>query len=129
MPDATSALSSAVSSPILIVEDDPALRKAMLLMLRLNGHTAVVSAATLAEALQSVDSAAPSHVIVDFNLPDGFGTDLLRHIRAHGMETHVLMITGSADLTIADQAHDLGVDVFLTKPPDWDKITDWLAQS
>ena len=115
--------------PILIVEDDPALRKAMLLMLRLNGHTTVVSAATLAEALQSVDTAAPSHVIVDFNLPDGLGTELLRHIRARGMDTHVLMITGSADFTIADRAHQLGVDLFLTKPPDWDRVTDWLAQS
>ncbi|MDB5326302.1 MAG: sigma-54-dependent Fis family transcriptional regulator [Phycisphaerales bacterium] len=110
---------------VLIVEDDPAIRAGLKLLLLRHGRAEVLTAATLAEARQCLTTAAPSHAIIDLNLPDGLGTDLLREMRTQGLPTRVMLLTASADPSLPERAKQLGAEGVLRKPPDWQQLAVW----
>ncbi len=64
-------------------------------------------------AVQSYDA-----LVLDINLPDGTGTDLLRGLRANGDRTPVLMLTALLSVDDRVGALDLGADDYLVKPFD-----------
>ena len=101
------------------------IRNGLLALLRNNGHR-VTAAATVAEALLALDGATPTHVLLDLNLPDGLGTDVLRHIRQRALPVRVALVTGGSDMAVVDQARALIVEAVFIKPPDWDKLLDWV---
>lgn len=78
-------------SRVLIVEDDPQLRKIVVANLVARGHV-VREATDVAQALAALDLEAPDLLILDVNLPDRTGWDVLReaHLPA---EVRVLMLT------------------------------------
>jgi DNA-binding response OmpR family regulator len=113
---------------VLVVEDDDVVRGGLIALLGMNGHYAT-PAASVAEAESSLDAATPTHVLLDLNLPDGLGTAVLRRVRARGLSVCVAVVTGSGDETLIDEARDLGADAVFRKPPDWDKLMEWVAQA
>jgi sigma-B regulation protein RsbU (phosphoserine phosphatase) len=78
---------------ILIVEDDPAMRRAIERVLRSVGET--VSVEGVAEALAQVAARRYAVALVDIQLPDGDGYDLCQKLRALSPETDVILMTGS----------------------------------
>lgn len=112
---------------VLVVEDDDSIRKGVMALLRLRGHPAV-AAAGVAEAAAQLDAATPTHLLLDLNLPDGAGTQVLRRVCAEGLPTRVALVTGAIDTALFDEARALGVDAVFVKPPDWDKLFDWIGQ-
>jgi DNA-binding response OmpR family regulator len=115
-----------VSHSILIVEDNIILLKGMMALLRPHGH-ALLGAATVAEARAHLAEVEPSHAILDLNLPDGTGVDVLGEIRSRGCHTVVIIVSGWHDGELVDRARSLGVDGVLLKPPNWDDIVRWAA--
>ncbi len=99
---------------ILLVEDDRSLNQGIELALQEEG-TVFHSAFSLAQARNIWQKGNIDLVLLDINLPDGDGRDLLRDIRK-GSETPVLMLTAN-DLEI-DQVtgFSLGADDSITKP-------------
>jgi DNA-binding response OmpR family regulator len=118
-----------VLQPVLIVEDDAALRTSMRILLRRSGHAEVLAARTLGEAMRFLETAVPSHAIIDLNLPDGLGIDLLRQIRLRGLATRVMILTGSPDTYLHEQARQIGAERVIQKPPDWKQLADWTNTS
>lgn len=57
-------------------------------------------------------------VILDINLPDGSGTEILRGLREAGSTTPVLMLTARTDVEDRVAALDIGADDYLVKPFD-----------
>lgn len=57
-------------------------------------------------------------LVLDINLPDGLGTDLLRELRNGGDRTPVLMLTALFSVDDRVSALDLGADDYLVKPFD-----------
>jgi DNA-binding response OmpR family regulator len=112
---------------VLVVEDDDSIRKGVMALLRLRGHRAV-AAAGVAEAASRLDAATPTHLLLDLNLPDGAGTQVLRRVREQSLPTRVALVTGASDTALFDEARDLGVDAVFVKPPDWDKLLDWIGR-
>ena len=82
---------------ILIVEDDKSLNQGIILALREEGRS-LHPAYTLSQARQIWKKETIDLVILDINLPDGSGYDLLREIR-QGSAVPVLMLTAN-DLEI-----------------------------
>ena len=117
--------SIALKETILVVEDDIALRKGMSMLLRAAGLDVSV-AGSLAEARQQLSTAVPSRMILDLNLPDGLGMELLQEIRHLGLPTRVLILSGAAASPCPD-AQVLGIDAYVIKPPDWDKLLQWAS--
>jgi DNA-binding response OmpR family regulator len=100
----------------------------LIALLGISGHHAT-GVASVAEADASLDAATPTHVLLDLNLPDGPGTVILRRIREQGLLVRVAIVTGTDDQTLLREAHDLGVDAVFKKPPDWDKLMEWVASA
>ncbi|GLK46971.1 MULTISPECIES: response regulator [Novosphingobium] len=100
---------------ILIVEDDAALARGILSLLRAAGH-AVDHVAGGEEAL-SVSATEPySLVILDVGLPDIDGFQVLARLRARGDQSQVLMLTARDGLDDRVRGLDLGADDYLRKP-------------
>ena len=112
---------------VLVVEDNDAIRKGMMALLQNFGHRAH-PAASVAEAVSQLDAAIPTHLLLDLNLPDGAGTAVLRRIREQRLSTRVALLTGAIDSALLEEARALGVDAVFIKPPDWDKLLDWVTQ-
>src|SRR5262249_5929413 len=114
-----SAMSS--SGPrILIVEDDPAIRR--LLRITVNGnHYAVLEAGGVAAALAVAETARPDLIILDLGLPDGDGLDVVRQLRVHDrMPILILSVKNLEADKIA--ALEAGADDYVTKPFDVEEL-------
>jgi len=100
---------------ILVVDDDPHIALALRERLEARGH-AVSTAATGAAALRSILSESPDLVLLDLQLPEGDGFDVLGRIREAGVETTVVVITAHGTVERAVRAMKEGAYDFLQKP-------------
>jgi DNA-binding response OmpR family regulator len=108
-----------VSTPLLVVEDDPHLRDMMAMLLEGEGYPVLMAADGL-EAVRCINAGRPSLVILDLNLPHLNGDEVGARIRArYGRELPIIVV--SASRQGADAAHDLGAD-YLPKPFDVDTL-------
>jgi CheY-like chemotaxis protein len=107
---------------VLIVEDDRSSRRALVRLFRLKGWQ-VVEASTLAEAFAGLDS-LPSCIVLDLMLPDGDGSDLLRHVRVAGLKIRVVVATGVADPARLKFVAGLGPDSLVHKPIKFNEVLD-----
>ena len=83
-----------MSSSILVVEDDDALVRSIDRNLVARGHT-VQSAGTVAAALTLVGLERPDLVLLDVDLPDGSGWEVLRSLRSGpGEDVAVIVLSG-----------------------------------
>jgi len=72
-----------MSGPILVVEDDDAVLHAVTRNLQIRGHS-VSTAETVESALRTLEADRPVLVILDIDLPDGSGWDVVRAVRRDG---------------------------------------------
>jgi CheY-like chemotaxis protein len=120
---------AALGSParILVIEDDGRARSALAALLIEEGFD-VAQAGNGAEALAAL-AQPPVVALVDYRLPDIDGVSLIRAIRERVSGCRCIMVTGSADLHIADdgeasfsdreaEALDAGAAGYLAKPVD-----------
>jgi CheY-like chemotaxis protein len=111
---------------VLIVEDDPIARQALLAILRQLGFQPV-SVATVAEGLEKLDGQA--FAILDLELPDGLGTLVLERIRHEQRPIRVAVATGSDDPALVFRARELGAELVLAKPINVTMLLEWLRRS
>lgn len=99
---------------VLLIEDEPQIRRFLRATLTVNGYT-LTEAATAAEGLRAVAAQPPDLVILDLGLPDMDGLEVTRRIREwSGVPIIVLSARGQEYDKIA--ALDAGADDYLTKP-------------
>ncbi len=99
---------------VLVIEDDPAIRTAVLRALDDLGH-AVTSAPDALSGLHAAVEQAPDIVILDLGLPDLDGSEMLRMLRAVS-DVPVIVATARDDDPTAVRALNSGADDFLAKP-------------
>ena len=102
---------------VLQVEDDTIVARGNELLLKSIGST-IDTAETGEEALEILRSSKYDILIVDQQLPDMQGHDVVRQMRARRIETPVLMVTGHAAPAVKMRAFGVGVDDFVAKPVD-----------
>ncbi|MDR6172522.1 MULTISPECIES: response regulator [unclassified Curtobacterium] len=102
---------------VLVVEDEPLTAEAHAAYVgRLDGFVVVATAADGREALAAVAAHAPDLVLLDFNLPDAHGLQLVRALRAAGSAVDVIAVTAAHDARGVRNAIALGVVQYLVKP-------------
>ena len=99
---------------ILVVDDDPALLKALRIGLTARGDEVLV-ARSGSDAMTQVALAAPDLVILDLGLPDLDGIDVCRRIREFS-EVPIVVLSAYGDERRKVEALDGGADDFVTKP-------------
>ena len=100
---------------ILIVEDEIDLLEAMASYLK-NEDFICETAATFFDAEDKLISFNYDIIILDINLPDGSGIDLLRLIKSKSAKTGVLIVSAKNSLDDKLLGLDLGADDYITKP-------------
>lgn len=102
-------------STVLVVEDEADLRFAIRRFLEHRGY-AVVEAASVEAATSWLRAQAPDIALVDHNLPDGDGLEVLRNLKRLAPGVPALMLTGHGSIELAVAAIKEGAHQFLTKP-------------
>jgi len=106
---------------ILILEDDPSFGGVMEEELRARGHS-VTRVTTVADAVELVRGGGLDVALLDLQLPDGSGLDVLREIAAESLPVEALVLTGHAEVPSALEAMRLGAYDYLSKPTRLDEL-------
>lgn len=103
---------------ILIVDDDPMIRKLIATTLEDVSGYRLEEAADGAEAVAAAASAQPQIVFLDVDMPNVNGIEACRRLRADPStaEATIVMLTGDSGPGAERGALDAGADLFLTKP-------------
>jgi DNA-binding NtrC family response regulator len=104
-----------VTATILIVDDEPNVQMVISEYLVLKGY-AVLSAANLAQARESIQKNEPDIILLDVSLPDGYGPNLLQETSNLPARPPIIMITAFGDIDMAVDAMKNGAHDFLQKP-------------
>jgi two-component system KDP operon response regulator KdpE len=105
---------------VLIVEDEPALLRALRIDLRARGYE-VLTAATGQDALAQARRRPPDAVLLDLGLPDGDGTGVITELRGWS-RAPVIVLSGRTSAQDKIGALDAGADDYVTKPFAMDEL-------
>ena len=100
---------------LLIVDDEPELRRMLVSILRGDGYADVHEAATAAEAMEKALRLRPDALILDVMLPDGDGFSLFRDLRTF-TQAPVLFLSARDEDEARLRGLGLGADDYITKP-------------
>lgn len=106
---------------VLIVEDSAPLARTYVTYLKTDGFD-VRHAETGAVALNAFEARRPGAILLDLNLPDMHGLDILAAVRGQDASVPVVVITANASLKVAVDAMRAGADDFLVKPVAADRL-------
>jgi len=106
-----------MSQKILIIEDEPDIRKTLEYNITREGYE-VISASSLSEGRQKLESDSFTLLLLDLMLPDGSGLDLFRELKQDkSLSTMpVIIITAKDDEVDKVVGFELGADDYVTKP-------------
>lgn len=104
-----------------VVDDDGAIRDALVLLLEAAGHAARAHEDGAA-FLAALDPVQPGCVVADVRMPGMSGLELQRHLRERRVDLPVIIISGHADVAMAVQALKAGAADFIEKPFDEDVL-------
>ncbi|OEO28868.1 DNA-binding response regulator [Devosia insulae DS-56] len=107
---------------ILLIEDDYVLGEAMRDQLRADGQ-GVDWMQRLDDARAALDTVDYGLILLDLNLPDGRGLDLLKHLRKSGNPVPVIIATAQDQVAIRIEGLNAGADDYLVKPFDLDEMS------
>jgi signal transduction histidine kinase len=103
------------NTPLLLVDDEPGLRKVLGITLADLGYD-VLMASDGKDGLRLFRSRLPSIVLSDVKMPGMSGIELLRAVKRIKPETEVIMITGHGDMDLAVRSLKFEATDFITKP-------------
>lgn len=110
-----------MSITVLIVDDEENARQNIGELLVTKGYE-VIGAGTLGEARAHIQNADADVVLLDIQLPDGYGPNLLYETASMSNRPPIIMITGFGDIETAVDAMKNGAHDFLTKPVDFAQL-------
>ncbi|MET1255040.1 sigma-54-dependent transcriptional regulator [Aliikangiella maris] len=112
-----------MSSSVLVVEDDSALREALTSSLKISGYnTLSADCAESAMNLLSEDN-LPDMVVTDMQMGQMSGIDLLKNVRRKSAQLPVILMTAYGDISDAVEAMRLGACDYLQKPFEAHRLT------
>ncbi|MGO9134559.1 MAG: response regulator [Methylovirgula sp.] len=100
---------------ILIVDDEPAIRRFLHTSLTAQGYR-VIEVADGASALHSIKTNPVDVVVLDLGLPDISGFDIISKLRDEGSVVPIVILSSRTDEGGKVKALDLGADDYVTKP-------------
>ena len=117
------------NTEILIVDDEESIRLTFKMFLTRAGYGPVVTASTVAEAIDAINRHDFQLIISDIVLEGAKGTDLLKQLREAGVECPVVMITGYPNLETAAEAVRHGAFDYVPKPVNKETLLRFVSQA
>jgi DNA-binding response OmpR family regulator len=100
---------------IIYVDDDTALRDIVRDQLIANGYH-VDEAEDGTEAIEKLERNHYDVMLLDINMPNKSGLDVLKFLKDHSLKCKVIMLTGRVGFGVATESLKLGADDYITKP-------------
>ena len=120
---------TSVKGTILVVDDEPAVRRVLLMRLQLAGYR-VVSAEDGEEALEVFHLESPDLVVLDVMLPDINGKEVCGLVRSQKAmdDVRIICISGMVEADKIQELRDSGANDFMKKPFDVDDLIGRICQ-
>jgi DNA-binding NarL/FixJ family response regulator len=129
MPTKLSKPKSVTPVKVVIVDDHPAVRKVLALCVSRNpALTLSAAVGTVALALKAFEAHEPGLVILDIELPDGSGIDLIRTLRQAHAKTRILVFSMQPQDTYLPLAMEAGAHAYIHKSEPPQKVFDAIGQ-
>jgi DNA-binding NtrC family response regulator len=109
------------NAQILIVDDDPQMLTMLKRMLATKGLESL-TCSSAKEALTVLPTSGVKLVLLDINMPEMTGLELLQKMKELMPSVNVIMITGLGDMDIAKKCMELGAKDYITKPFDFEYL-------
>lgn len=106
---------------ILVIDDEQEIRESLEQLLKMEGYR-TETAPTANEGLRKVEGGVYDLALLDINLPDANGLEVLKSIKRTTPDMNVIMITAYDSSQMAFQASREGAESYITKPWDNDKL-------
>jgi len=100
---------------ILVVEDDPAVQKALRRLFEIEGYT-VETQSDGKSAIDSFQASPPAAVVLDLRLPKVSGRDVCKEIKAISPTLPIVVLSAASDVSDKVLLLELGADDYVTKP-------------
>jgi FixJ family two-component response regulator len=106
---------------VFVVDDEPAVRKALERLLRAAGFEVRLFASS-AELLAAIEGDRPGCLLLDYQMPGMNGLELQAALAARSVDTQIVFLTGHADVPESARAMEGGAVAFLRKPAGGDQL-------
>jgi two-component system nitrate/nitrite response regulator NarP len=103
---------------ILIADDHPMIRHAIEVLLRGTGHEIVGMSGNGRGTIDEIERLSPDLVLLDLQMPDGTGLDVLRELKGKGSPVQVILLTAAIDDSSLLEARALNVQGIVLKNSD-----------
>lgn len=113
---------------ILIIDDEPIIRKLLARMMELEGYE-VYQAADRMSGMKLLTAKTPQLVLCDVFLPDGNGVEMVKEIKELQPETEVILLTAHGNIPDGVQAIKNGAFDYITKGDDNNKIIPIISRA
>ncbi len=120
---------SEMMKKVLIVDDDVAVTNYFMVFLM---QTEIFEPEVVNDSRQVADLLKENHydvIMLDLDMPNITGMEILKMMKAEGIEIPVLILTGASDVDLAVRAMKYGAFDYLTKPVDEEHLLDVLASA
>jgi DNA-binding NarL/FixJ family response regulator len=107
---------------LLVIDDHDVVRQGLITALRSHGFEQLDSAGTLKQARSKIAAFNPDAIIVDLNLPDGSGFEIVEWVRRLSSQTAIVVLSLNDPTGFAKLARASGANAYLSKTQSIDEI-------
>jgi len=100
---------------LLVVDDHDVVRQGLVTALNSHGYTCIETAATIKESRSKIAAFNPEGIIVDINLPDGSGLELVQWIRKISATVSIIVLSLNEPSLFAHLARSAGANAYISK--------------
>lgn len=107
---------------LLVIDDHDVVRQGLVTALRKSGFDSIENAGSLKEARSKIATFNPQAMIVDLNLPDGSGLDLVQWVRKLSQTTAIIVLSLNTAEQFARISQSAGANAYLSKAQSIEEI-------
>ncbi|MEZ7198711.1 response regulator [Pseudodesulfovibrio karagichevae] len=117
-----------MAEKVLLIDDEVEFLEALSERMEIRGMD-VTTAENAGAAVSAINSGDFDAIVLDLQMPDMNGIDMLKIIRKTNPDMQVILLTGQATLEAGIQAMKLGAMDFMEKPADIEALTDKIKKA
>jgi DNA-binding NarL/FixJ family response regulator len=111
---------------LLVIDDHDVVRQGLVSALGAHGFTLIETAATIKQARAKIAAFNPQAIIVDLNLPDGSGFEVVQWVRKHSPEAAIIILSLNEPSQYVSIARSSGANAYLSKSQSIEEIVTTL---
>jgi DNA-binding NarL/FixJ family response regulator len=100
---------------LLVIDDHAVVRQGLVQAFTENGFTSIESAGTLSQARAKIAAFNPEAIIVDLNLPDGSGLEIVQWVRKHSTDVAIIVLSLNDPAQFIRIARNSGANAYVSK--------------